>query len=267
MWLILCSSYDAVAHWAFNGLKARGLEPLEMVAAETLPYGLRWEHRVGAEGGYVSVVLRDGRRVTSDGLRGVLNRLTHVPTQSLAVLPDHEYISHELTAFFMSWLHALPGPVLNPPTAQGLCGPWRHLSEWAWLAARAGLDVPVYRQGSRDTIDETRAERTLFPKETPTVGAVYLSGRLYGPQQFPAEIERGCARLAALSSTPLLGVSFARSDDGAWRFAGATPLPDLTLGGDPLLDALAAELRKLSGATTEEGAAVEGAPVALEVMR
>lgn len=250
MWLIFCSASDAAADWASRGLRQRGLEPLETVYAEALPYGLRWEHRIGAAGACVSVELRDGRRITSGGLRGVLNRLTHVPTQHLSMLPDQEYISQELTAFFMSWLYALPGPVLNRPTAQGLCGPWRHVSEWALLAARAGLPVPVYRQGGDDQIDETRTERRLFPLGTPTTSAVVLGGRLFGPQMFPEGIEEGCVRLSTLVSTPLLGVELARDGRGEWQFAGATPLPDLTLGGDALLDALAEELG--AGRTTAE---------------
>lgn len=255
MWLILCSSGDAVAEWAYRGLRSRGLEPLELVYAEALPYGLRWEHRLGAPGAYVGVELRDGRRITSDRLRGVLNRLTHVPTQHLSVLPDQEYISQELTAFFMSWLHALPGPVLNRPTAQGLCGPWLHASEWAQLAARAGLPTPVYGQGGGDGFDETEAERTLFPRGTKTERAVVVGGRLFGPRVLAEEVEGGCVRLSGLVSTPLLGVEFARGEGGEWQFAGATPLPDLSVGGDALLDALAVELgaaekfKTLAGAT------------------
>ena len=32
-----------------------------------------------------------------------------------------------------NWLNALPGPLLNQPTPQGLCGNWRHPSAWAVL--------------------------------------------------------------------------------------------------------------------------------------
>jgi hypothetical protein len=242
MWLILCSANDAVADWAYRGLGSRGLEPLELVNADALLYGLRWEHRIGESGPYVGVELRDGRRITSERLRGVLNRLTHVPTQHLSMLPDQEYISQELTAFFMSWLHALPGPVLNRPTAQGLCGPWRHVSEWVQTAARAGLPTPVYKQGSGAYVDETKTERTLFPRGTQTTSAVVVGGRVFGPRVFDDEIEQGCVRLSKLASMPLLGVEFARGGRGEWQFAGATPLPDLSVGGEPLLDALAVEL-------------------------
>ena len=266
MWLILCSANDAVAEWARRGLASRGLGPLEVVYAEALPYARRWEHRVGAAGACVRVELRDGRRFTSDGLRGVLNRLTHVPTQHLSMLPDQEYISQELTAFFMSWLYSLPCPVLNRPTAQGLCGPWLHASEWALLAARAGLPTPAYRQGGGDFIDETKAERTLFPRGTETTTALVVGGRVFAPRVFNGEMEEGCLRLSALVSTPLLGVEFARGRRGEWQFAGATPLPDLCAGGDPLLGALAEELGARERVEASAGA-VSGAARDLEAVR
>ena len=52
-------------------------------------------------------------------------------------------------------------------------------------------------------------------------------------------IRQGCRRLAELSHTALLGVEFTTSSAGPWTFAGATPMPDLRLGGEALLDALA----------------------------
>jgi hypothetical protein len=242
MWLILSSTHDAHALWAYEGLKARGLTPLEMVSAEALPYSLRWEHRLDADDVRLSVTLRDGRTITDDRLRGVLNRLTHVPTQHLSVSHDHDYITQEFTAFFMSWLNALPQPVLNPVTPQGLCGRWRHPSEWVLLAAEAGLPTPTYRQSSLDEFDETRAERKLFPATTPTRHVIVVGSKAISPSDPPSEIREGCRKLAELAATPLLGVEFAATEASAWTFAGASPLPELSYGGEPLLDALAAAL-------------------------
>ena len=262
MWLILCSSHDAHALWAYEGLKARGLAPLEMVSAEALPYSLRWEHRLDAEGARLSVTLRDGRTITSDRLRGVLNRLTHVPTQHLSMSSDHDYMTQEFTAFFMSWLNALPQPVLNPVTPQGLCGHWRHLSEWVLLASAAGLPTPTYRQSSLDEIDETRAERKLFPPTTPTRHVIVVGTEVVSPADPPREIRDGCRRLAQLSATPLLGVEFAATPASAWTFAGASPLPELSFGGEPLLDALAAALGTTDAARDGAAAARSNAEVA-----
>jgi hypothetical protein len=59
----------------------------------------------------------------------------------------------------------------------------------------------------------------------------------------PRHIRRGCRRLAELSHTALLGIEFTTDPAGPWTFAGATPVPDLRLGGEALLDALASALR------------------------
>lgn len=253
MWLVLCPGYDAPALWAFEGLRARGLAPLELVRAESLPQSRRWEHRVGADGAGVRVELPDGRVLRSEEVRGVLNRLTHVTVGPLAATRDHDYITQEFTAFFMSWLYALPGPILNRPTPQGLGGRWRHASEWVLLASSVGLPVPPYRLSSLDGHDElATGERRLFPPGTPTRQAVVVGGVTFAPEGMPAELSDACARLAAAADTPLLGVDFAEGARGRWTFAGATPLPDLRAGGGPLLDALA---RALGAETRKEATA------------
>lgn len=242
MWLVLCSSHDASAHWAYKGLGARGLAPLHMISAEALTYSRLWEHRLGADGAGVSFTLPDGRVFSDKEVRGVLNRMSWVSVGHLSVSRDHDYFSQEFAAFFMSWLYALPEPVLNRPTPQGLCGQWRHLSEWVLLASQAGLPTPLYRQSSFDRVDEMKGQRTLFPAGTPTRQAIVLSGRVFGQPGMPDEIRANCLRFAALSGTSLIGIDFSRGDESAWAFAGATPLPDLRAGGEPLLDVLAEEL-------------------------
>ena len=93
MWLILCSSDDLPAFWAYEGLKTRGLAPLELVRAETLAYA-RWEHRLGIDGVCFNMTLPDGRRIHNEDVRGVLNRLTCVPSESLLLIhpSDREYV-------------------------------------------------------------------------------------------------------------------------------------------------------------------------------
>jgi hypothetical protein len=246
MWLVLCPDYDSPARWAFEGLRARGLAPLEFVSAEALTRSRRWEHRVGADGADVQFELPDGRVLRGRDVRGVLNRLTHVPVGHLRATRDHDYMTQEFTAFFMSWLYALPGPILNRPTPQGLGGRWRHSSEWVLLASSAGLPTPPYRLSSQDGHDEmTAGERSLLPAGTKTRQVVVVAGQTFAPFAVPDEISAGCVRLAAAAETPLLGVDF--SAGGEWTFAGATPLPDLRAGGAPLLDALARALRAEAG--------------------
>jgi hypothetical protein len=69
MWLVLCSAQDVSALWAYQGLQARGLRPLELVTAEMLPYSLKWDHRLGAAGAGTSITLADGRVIKSDAMR------------------------------------------------------------------------------------------------------------------------------------------------------------------------------------------------------
>ena len=78
---------------------------------------------------------------TAAASAAILNRLIAPPETLVAqsVPGDREYAHQELTALYLSWLNAIPAPVLNRPTPQGLAGRWRHASEWAVAADEAGL--------------------------------------------------------------------------------------------------------------------------------
>jgi hypothetical protein len=228
--------------WAYQGLRRRGLLPLELVTAEMLLHGCKWEHRVGHSEASINITLADGRVINNKAVRGTINRLTHVPLQQLAGAPDYDYATQEYAAFFMSWLYSLPQPVLNSTAAGGFSGAWRHLSEWVALAAQAGLPTPVYRQTSEDRIDEKLEVRRLLPEGAPTTLFITIGNRVVGPP-LPRQIREGCVRLAQLAETRLLGIELGMNpSSNSWIFAEATPLPDLRAGGEPLLDALAAEL-------------------------
>ena len=241
MWLVLCAPTDAAALWAYQRLGDCGLAPLELVSTEQLVYSRRWEHRLGSEGMHLAISLTDGRTIRHDGVRGVLNRLPPVlPDHFPAAAPaDRLYAAQEVTALFMSWLSALPPPVLNRPTSQGLSGAWRHPSEWACLAGRAGLATFPYRQDGR-TLPQATAR--LAPPSTPNQTVFVVDGRFVGPA-VPTGVAEGCRRLAELARTGLLGVELAEGADGLWTFAGASPQPDLRLGGQALVEGLAEVLR------------------------
>jgi hypothetical protein len=244
---MICSEQDPSAIWAYHGLQARGLRPLHLVTAEMLARDAKWEHYVGINGAHINITLTDGRVIDNRLVRGVVNRLTHVPLQHLGNAPDYDYAVQEYTALFMSWLNALPQPIFNSPNAQGLSGAWRHVSEWLCLAAKAGLQTPVYTQTSHDQIDESVEIRRLVPEGTKTTMAIVVGDRVFGPY-LPLSVRTGCAELARISQTPLLGVEMAyNQQDNSWLFAGATPMPDLRLGGDPLLDVLAVKLFRREG--------------------
>lgn len=244
MWLILCGTDDLPALWAFQGLGARGLAPLELVSAPLLAYSLRWEHRLDGNGAGTVLTLADGRTLQGGEVRGTLNRLRSLPFAHLehAAPGDREYARTELLALFASWLHALPPPVLNRPAPESLVGRDRHLSEWVWLAARAGLPTPPYAESS-DPAGAPAAGARPVPIFTPWRTVFVVAGRAVG--EAPDGVLEGCLRLANLAETALLGIDFAATAAaGPWTFAGASPFPDLRLGGPALLDALSDALTR-----------------------
>ncbi len=244
MWIIFCSSSDHSALWAFEGLGRRGLAPLELVTTESLGVARFWEHRVGAGGAHLKIGLQDGRTLCSSRISGVLNRVA-APCNALlqhAVETDREYAASEMQAFYLSWLNAVAGTVVNRPTPQGLCGTWRHVSEWAMIAHRCGFKVPRYRQTDLDPME--RGYASLAPVGSRVSNLVVLSGAgVYGAR-VPQHIEECCQALARHEKNGMLGVDVYQDTTGEWLFAGATPTPWLPPGGEPLLDGLRTLLTK-----------------------
>ena len=241
MYLVLCYDWDVPGLWAYQKLRNIGLAPIELVTAARLALAKTWEHRLGHEGVYLKISLHDGRIFDSSDVRGVLNRLTTVPQDfiSRAVAEDREYVSAELSAFYLSWLSALER-VINRPMPQGLAGSWRHRSEWALLAAKAGLNTPLYRQSSTSRPED--GYRSFASSDKTVTNVIVLQNELFGSPVSP-EIGEACRKLAASAETDLLGVELFDSGDGALTFAHATPFPDLTLGRDELIEALARTLQ------------------------
>jgi hypothetical protein len=237
--LIFCEPFDHAALWAAARLRERGIST-ELITADDLAAAERWEHRVGASGATIEIQLADGRRVSGGETRGVLNRLSFLPAAWLQRIggPDRDYAVQEMYALYISWLHALPGPVLNPPQPQGLCGNWRHRSMWSALAGRAGLPTPPYRQSSDD--DPSLAWQ---PQSLPApVTAFTVGSHVVAPPVLPLALHDACRRLSEVAGAPLLGVDFTLDPYGAWCFAEASVMPDLMRGGEPLIDAIAETL-------------------------
>jgi hypothetical protein len=234
MFLVLCANEDLSAHWAHAGLQQRGLAPVELITADSLAFGLFWEHRVGAAAPSIRFTLADGRTVCSSQVSGVLNRLLSAPDDLIrrAQQDDRDYAQQELASFYLSWLQALPGVVINRPTPQGFCGRWRHTSEWAVLAQRAGLPAPPYRQSASD--GPAQGYATLAPAGAAVTNVVVLKDQVFGPA-LPAEISAACCRFAALAECELMGISLFQMENGNWLFSSATPYPDFQSGSEPLL--------------------------------
>src|SRR6476619_5535074 len=147
MWLVLCMPDDLAALWVALGLYARGLQTLQVVPAEALASNQRLEHRLVDGRASVKITLADGRVIDRATVRGTLSLLQLVPGAHLLTnSKDRQYAEQELYALYLSWLHSLPGEMLNRPTPLGLCGEWRHPSEWVWLANQAGLETEPYGQ-------------------------------------------------------------------------------------------------------------------------
>jgi hypothetical protein len=232
VWLLLCTSDDHPALWAADRLRARGLTPLVVLTPELLHFGIGWQHRLGNDDApSVQFTLADGRVIRSSEIRGVLNRIAGLsPHLVRRLVPgDQSYALQEWTALHISWLSALEVPVLNRPVMQGLCGAWRHESEWTWLAARAGLPAMPFRQ---DGLPRLRPARLAISRQTRPVFVV--DGRVVGGD-LSAATATACASMAHLSSTRLLGIELDAAGD---TFVNASPRPDLRLGGEPLITAL-----------------------------
>ena len=243
MWLVLCSANDEAALWAYRGLVGRDLSPIELVCSEALAYALHWEHRLGKGGVSTRIRLHDGRVINSEDVRGTLNRILSLPSEhlQLASPEDRTYAMQELYALFVSWLHGLPGPILNRPAPFGLAGRWRPLSEWLWLALKAGLEVHDYQpqdllRGSQPApgFDSERGAHTPMMEAE---SLLVVKGQVLGPEA-PDEVIQGCRMLGEISQTDLLGIDLVKGTRGEWRFLGASHFPDLRIYGEDLLHTL-----------------------------
>jgi hypothetical protein len=236
--LVLCEDFDPAAAWAADRLRRRGLDA-NVVYGTDLAAAPQVEHRVGRAGATIEIMLACGRRLSSRTIGGVLNRLSFLPSAWLNRIggPDRDYAVQEMYALYLSWLNSLPGPLLNPPAPQGLCGNWRHPSAWAALAGRAGLPVARYRQSSEDD------PAALWPAAAAVAPAtLFVVGeRVVGQPAALEHLDEPCRRLALAANVRLLGIDFAPSANG-WHFVGASVMPDLIRGGEPLADALAQAL-------------------------
>jgi len=231
MWLVLCHCSDLAAIWAFEGLKALGMGPLELVSAESLAFSLKWEHRIRANSASFRIVLADGREIAGEKVLGAVNRLQFVPLPHWhsASPQDQSYVGQEMMAFYTSWLFSLPGQVLNPATPAGLSGALRRPLEWMRLASQAGLPTAGHQ-----------ADRSSLPASPTKRSVIVVDGVTPPDTPYP----EACAKLAEISKTPLLGITFTMVADGTWRFHEANTMPDLRLGGPSLLNAMKASLER-----------------------
>lgn len=241
MWLVFCEATDVVGSWAFLGLKKRGLEPVRIVLPDELTFGAEYVHRLSATSVDTELRLKGDQPIASHQISGVFNRLVEMPPEYLDLVgeSDRDYIQEEFHAFFMSWMNSLACPVLNPPGATYLFGEWYHVSEWLSLANQVGLPILPYVMSSHPEAKSGSALEGPAPDDRKT--ALVIGDHVIAPGASDA-IALGCHSLASLVDLPVLGLEFVVTSDNQWLFCGASPLPDLRMGGQHALEALAQTL-------------------------
>jgi hypothetical protein len=243
VYCVFCPANDLAALWAYWGLKRRGLSSLEIVTPEVLVYNRRLEHRLQDGCTLARLTLQDGRVLDSAAIRGALNRIVSLPQEHFgsASQADQVYAVQEQHAIYLSLLYSLPGALINRPGPRSLVGDLRSPAEWVWQAGKAGIPTLPIRLGSSPSDGIFRA----LPDEHDAVHAIVLDGKIFGQlknQKVSGAFTDSIGQLAALSGLRLLGLDFSLGSDGGLLFASATPIPDLRVGGEALLDALAEAL-------------------------
>ncbi|MCQ6556830.1 hypothetical protein NPS70_27115 [Streptomyces sp. C10-9-1] len=264
MWLVLCGPEDRSALWAYEGLRERGLAPIDVVEPETLTRSARSAHRVDEDRASFEIALPDGRTLASGDIDGLLNRLTWAPVDHLvfASRADTCYAMEEMSALVLSWLRCVAPVAVNRPSPRGLSGAWRSPAEWTVLASAAGLPVSPLSLSSRVLAEAHpygRDEAEGDASSTATAHTVVVLGdHVFGGDPVRA-LAPACRRLARLADAELLGIDLDLGDRvdqvdvdrlggvdrGDVRFLRATPMPDLRVGGDALLDSLHEHLTRL----------------------
>lgn len=246
MWLGLCERHDHAALWALVGLQRRGLAPLVVVTPEALVHSRRLAHEIRSGRPHVRFTLPDGREVHSNEVRGVLNRWRVLPLDHLqaAAAADAAYAAQEIQATVLSLLAGFGEHAVNAPSPQGLAGAERTPLEWALLAGRAGFDTVPVQMTSAAAWAPLAARRPVMSLVVLDDVVHAAGGRGASAAVLPVALRASCVALRRLAGVRLLGIDLQCRADAGWVFRAATPTPDLRVGGEPLLDALVAALRR-----------------------
>lgn len=228
---------------------------VRVATAADLVFGSRVTYRSCHGSVSAQLVLADGTVVDSASLQAVLFRaaVTAAPWSARASAADAEYAAVEAYALLLAWLAALPCPVLNAPSGQGLAGPAWTPIQWLGLAARAGLPVVATRtstdfrahgvrgwersgsDGSSATVPiGRRAASQREPLEGPETRVLVVDGE--AGDALPDRLRTGCAALAEASGCRLLSLTVGRTPRGQ-VVTGVDPLPALDGPGEAALAA------------------------------
>jgi hypothetical protein len=167
-----------------------------------------------------AVVQRD--IVPTNRITGVLTRLPAITERELPMLApeDRAYAAGEMTAFLSYWLSSLDCPVLNPPSAAGLCAPGWRSEQWVLTAGELGIPARA-RQRRVPPFDPSRTTTAPAP-DRDLVTVTVVGDRCAGTQD--ATLRDWARTLAGAAGADLLSVVFRRSGPA---FVDAHPWADL----------------------------------------
>ncbi len=245
--LILAHAGDATAAQVAARLRQRHPpDETRLVLLEEIVSASRWTHTLNGAKADTILTLHDGTEIRRDEIGIVFNRLQYVDLSqfALSAAADREYAVMEMFALLLSWLKALPCPIVNRLSSQNLSGPTHSSLAWQQLAGKAQLPTARIRLTSS-------LRRYAAPDLVPLpvgpaafgnvpawlsepVGEGRASVFVAGEQvlgDVPEQLKRGCLKLAALSGYEILVVNFASaSTNGGWKFNGIDPCPAVTHG-------------------------------------
>lgn len=172
-----------------------------------------------------AVAVVEGQHLPASEITGVVTRLTSVREADLAPIhpDDREYVAAEMTAFLLSWLTSLCGPVLNPPAPPFLTSPCWRPEHWTVLAPTVGIPVEPLRRRAWPTEGRPRGDGA-DPAET---RVTVVGEQVVAPPGASRDARALALALTRAAGVDLLTVRFAAGPRGM-RFVGAHPWADLS---------------------------------------
>jgi hypothetical protein len=211
--------------WLAVALRERG-QPVEVLLPDELTTDSSLTYRIGSAGVTWEMTLADGRMFGRDDLDLVVNRLTVLPLLRASTTDtDSRFLGEEWRAAAAAWLRLLTCPVLNPPRAANLPGPYLTTAEWRAVAYSFGVRCRPWRS------DEVEVPEVAM--SVTVIGSDVLdpSGRLGDGER------SGLVELGRYVGAPLMGAMFEVAAEEV-VFLHGDPLPPLMAGGSELVDAI-----------------------------
>lgn len=243
--LILAHPGDATAAFVVARLLERHPPgETKLVSLDEIVFAPRWAHTLNGAKANTVLTLHDGTAIRNDEIGIVFNRLRYVDMPHFAASSqgDREYAVMEMFALLLSWLKALPCPVISPISPQSLAGPNHSSLAWQHLAGKAGLPTARMRMTSSmrrysvsDLIPYPAGSASIGnvpawliePRGEQLTSALVAGDHVLG--NVPVQLIPGCLKLASLSGIELLLIHFASlGKNGGWKFNGVDPAPSVT---------------------------------------